>query len=290
MTEFAANRLTLADGRGLAWAEYGDAAGRPLFFFHGTPGSRVTASVFDAAARARGVRVIAPERPGCGESDSKPGRALLDWPNDVAQLADSLRIEGFAVAGISGGGPYVAACAHALSPRVTSAAILSGIGPTDAPGATRGMLVPNRLSLWSARHAPLLCRALMAVLARQFRNPERAIAGMLRSLPRADRQVLADPQTQALFIADFRAALARTSEGALSDFRIFARPWGLRLDEIGVPVHIWHGERDRNCPVAMARALAAVIPGSSATIAPDEGHLFALTRLEPILDALVGRA
>jgi pimeloyl-ACP methyl ester carboxylesterase len=284
------NKLRLNDGRSLAWAECGDPRGQALFFFHGTPGSRLTAQVLDAEARKHGVRVIAPERPGHGESDSKPGRTLLDWASDVRELADSLALERFAVAGISGGGPYAAICAHALGARVTRAAILSGIGPTDVAGATRGMLAPNRFSLWTARNLPALGLAFWALLARQFRDPERAIGRMARSLPESDRAILADGAVRALFVADFRAALAHGSAGAFEDFRTFAQPWGFALDAIRVRVRLWHGERDRNCPVAMARHVAGAIPGCEATIAAEEGHLFTLKRVDEILAWLAARA
>lgn len=286
MVDAAPRKLSLADGRSLAWGEYGDPTGRALFFFHGTPGSRLSGAGFDDAARARAVRVIAPERPGYGESEPKPGRTLLDWPNDVRALADALGVQRFAVAGVSGGGPYVAACAWALAERATSAGILSGIGPADQPGATHGMFLPNRVSLWLFRRAPRLARALMAPLARQFRNPERALAQMARSLPAPDRMILADPHHRAHFLADFREAVARGSEGLLSDFELFARPWGFRLEEIRIPVHLWHGELDRNAPAAMGRQVAAAIPGCRATIAPGEGHLFTLQRVDEVLKAL----
>jgi hypothetical protein len=35
------NILRLGDGRLLGYAEYGDLEGKPLFFSHGTPGSRL---------------------------------------------------------------------------------------------------------------------------------------------------------------------------------------------------------------------------------------------------------
>ena len=35
------DRLVLSDGRTIAYTEWGDLAGRPVFFFHGTPGSRL---------------------------------------------------------------------------------------------------------------------------------------------------------------------------------------------------------------------------------------------------------
>jgi hypothetical protein len=42
-------------------------------------------------------------------------RGRLDgWPRDVVQVADALGLNSFAVAGSSGAGPYVGACAYAL--------------------------------------------------------------------------------------------------------------------------------------------------------------------------------
>lgn len=286
MNDAAPKKITLTDGRTLAWGEYGDASGRALFFFHGTPGSRLGAGLLDDAARARGVRVIAPERPGFGWSDPKRGRSLLDWSDDVRALADALGVQRFAVAGISGGGPYVAACAYALTDRVTSAGILSGIGPTDHAGAKQGMMLPNRVMLWTSRRVPPLGRALVGVLARQLRDLERGLARMARSLPEPDRRIIFDPRVRVVLVADFREALARGVDGAASDFRLFARPWGFRLDAIRVPVVLWHGELDRNCPVAMGRHVAAAIPGCRATFVPDEGHMFTMLRGEEVLKAL----
>lgn len=268
------------------WAEFGEPTGRPLFFFHGTPGSRLAGAVLDDVARARGVRVIAPDRPGCGGSDPKPGRTLLDWPADVRALADSLRVERFSIAGISGGGPYAVVCAWALPERVTGAAILSGIGPTDHPGATHGMLRTNRFSLWLARRAPPLARALLALTRSQLRNPERALARMARALPAPDRAILAQPQHRDRLIAEFRESISRSTEGAIDDLRIFASPWGLAPEEIRVPVHVWHGALDRNSPVALARRLAAAIPGCRTTVAADGGHLFPLLHLDEVLKSL----
>ena len=138
----AARSLELSDGRRLVYAEYGEFDGTPLLFFHGTPGSRRVARWADAAARRRGVRLIAPDRPGFGLSDPQPGRTLGDWPADVAELADALGLGRFAVAGVSGGGPYVAACAWRMPDRLTGAGIISGMGPLDDP--TLAAALPRR--------------------------------------------------------------------------------------------------------------------------------------------------
>src|SRR5512136_1482675 len=109
--------IALSDGRTLAYAEYGDPTGQPVFFFHGMPGSRLFRPPDQITAKV-GVRLITTDRPGYGLSTFQPGRRFLDWPGDIAQLADHLNMEKFAVMGHSAGGPYVAACAYALPQRV----------------------------------------------------------------------------------------------------------------------------------------------------------------------------
>jgi pimeloyl-ACP methyl ester carboxylesterase len=67
------------------------------------------------------VRVIAPDRPGMGTSTFEPARRLTDWADDVRQLADSVGLPRFVLAGFSGGGPHALAVAHGLPDRVIAA-------------------------------------------------------------------------------------------------------------------------------------------------------------------------
>ncbi len=99
-------RIKLRDGRALGYAEFGSPEGEPVFYFHGFPNSRVDWLISDPddAAGALNTRIIAPDRPGYGLSDYQRGRKLLDWPQDVLELANALQIDKFAVLGISGGG------------------------------------------------------------------------------------------------------------------------------------------------------------------------------------------
>jgi pimeloyl-ACP methyl ester carboxylesterase len=131
--------FTLADGRQLGYAEYGVPSGSPVLFFHGAPGSRhIHVDMVEIAARL-GIRLIAVERPGYGLSDPQPGRALLDWPGDIAALTDALRLQRFAIIGFSMGSPYALACAYELSGRVTKIALAGALAPQDAPGVLEGI-------------------------------------------------------------------------------------------------------------------------------------------------------
>src|SRR5436190_10650714 len=136
MTSSEWREIKLRDGRVLAYAEYGSPGGLPIIHCHGTPSSRVEGDlIFDAAIAAElGVRIIVPDRPGMGRSDFQPGRRIVDWPNDVLELAAALGLDRFAVLGESGGSPYAAACAALIPARVRALGLLGGVAPFDAPG------------------------------------------------------------------------------------------------------------------------------------------------------------
>jgi pimeloyl-ACP methyl ester carboxylesterase len=279
--------LRLRDGRLLGYAECGAADGKPLFFFHGMPGSRREAELADDAANRLGVRIIAADRPGYGLSDFKPGRTFVEWPDDVLELADALGIERFAVAGVSGGGPYAAACALKIPQRLTAAAIISGVGPFDAPAATEGMSAENRLLFGTARRLPWLVNAPMWLMAQAVRRfPDRALSLTMRSLPEADRKVLARPEVWALFVEDIVEAYRQGARGASWEAILYSRPWDFRLRDIAMEVHLWQGEEDVNVPASMGRYQAESIPNCRATFLPGEGHLLIVDHMEEMLTAL----
>lgn len=271
--------VRLRDGRRLAYAEFGEPAGRPAFYFHGFPGSRKEGALIDRPAKAHGVRVIAVDRPGYGGSDPRAGRSLLDWADDVSELADALALERFLVIGASGGGPYVAACARRLADRIAGAGILCGMGPTDDPSLARDMMALYRVGLRVARRVPSIARPVFAVVGPAIRErPEFFVRRIAAGATAPDRAFFEDPECAGLFLATFREAFRRGTAGAVRDGQLYARPWGFRLEEIATTVHLWHGELDNVVPVAFGRYVASRIPDCRATFFPDEGHFSIATR------------
>ena len=126
----------LADHRELAWTEYGTRDGVPVVAFHGSPGTRHFFAPLSEIAARNGVRLIATDRPGYGHSTYHPGRSYKTWAGDVAQLADHLEVDRFAVVGASSGGPNAAGCAGFLGERVIGCAIVSGPAPPK-PGSRK---------------------------------------------------------------------------------------------------------------------------------------------------------
>jgi len=282
--------LTLQHGRELAFGEFGDPAGIPLIAFHGTPGSNLQIGLCDAVARANGVHLIAPDRPGYGHSTYDSNRHLVDWPRDVSELADVLGFARFGVVGVSGGGPHAAVCAHALGPRLLGAAIVSGIAPPDTPGVHDGMMAVNRMNFALARQSQLFALPLMAAMFFFIRHfPERALATMGRGMPEPDRSIFARREIVDVLIKETKYSSPTTARAAAQDFALFARPWGFRLEDIEVPVHVWHGDVDANVPVLHGRSQADRIPNGKLHLCPGEGHWLFIEHAAEILRIASGR-
>ncbi|MFN2541350.1 MAG: alpha/beta fold hydrolase, partial [Chthoniobacterales bacterium] len=151
--------VPLKNGGSLAYVEYGDPVGVPVFFFHGWPSSKTMAQLTDSAARELGVRIISPDRPGIWESRFQSNRTLLDWPGVLEQLADDLRVDRFYIFAISGGAPYAYATALRSPERVRAIAIASGAPPIVDLAHEGGLLRLYRWMLALYRTSPRLLRA-----------------------------------------------------------------------------------------------------------------------------------
>lgn len=268
--------LELDDGRRLGVAEYGVPTGRPVLWFHGTPGGRrqIPESLRRSAARDD-VRLVVVERPGYGGSSRHAYAEIAAITADVAALVDALAIDRFCVAGLSGGGPYALACAYAFPDRVVAASILGGVAPHAGPDAIAGGAV--------AALAPL--GPLAGPLAWPLGNVVQGLVFALtpvvptvfelvaRLFPEGDRQVFAHPEMKAMFIDDILRTVRGGLPGPALDLRVFVRDWGFRLTDVQVPVHFWHGDADPIVTIAQARHMAERVPRSTFVLRPDESHL-----------------
>lgn len=95
----------LADGRRLAFRDYGDPRGRPMLMFHEGLGSSLLPPGVQALALELGVRVISAERPGFGQSDPLPDYSFEAVAEDMVALCDALRLKRIRITAVLSGAP-----------------------------------------------------------------------------------------------------------------------------------------------------------------------------------------
>ena len=282
-----AQHISLPDGRRLTYAEYGDPAGVPLLFCHGIPGSRLLRHPDPTIAADLGVRLIVPDRPGMGGSAYQPGRTLLDWPVDVAALADALGLDRLAVVGYSGGGAFALACAYALPELVAAVGLVSAVGPTDAPGVLDGMLSSNRMGYRVGRRMPWwLWRLVFGLYYGGVRDHPEKLAQMDPAEPSVDHAVFTT-EMQSILTETFAEAFRQGTVGPAREGWLLSRPWGFDLADVQTPVYVWQGEDDVVVTPAMGRHMADRLPNCRATFLPGEGHLLFLAHWRNILRDLI---
>lgn len=281
--------IRLRDGRTCAFTEHGNLSGQPVLFVHGNPGSRNMRHPDESVAQSLGARIITPDRPGYGQSDFQPGRTYLDYPDDIAQLMDSLKIEKFAVLGVSAGGPGAAACACKLSHRITRTALVSSAAPVDRENAFENMQPSMKTAFRMIQTLPgwLTQGILWLQTRRQQREPQKSLDERAATLSGADQAILADAKYRDQVLAYRTEAVRQGIRGTMREMQLLASPWGFRLEEIRGEVHVWHWEEDWLVPIQMGRYLAARIPNATAHFLPGGGHYSLFEHWREILETLL---
>ena len=284
--------VQLRDGAVVAFQEYGDPTGTPVIFCHGWPSSRTMAQLADEPARALGIRVISPDRPGISGSSMQLDRKLSDWPSIVERLVDFLQIAEFRMLAISGGAPYAYATAVALPGRVRTIAIVGGVIPFGELKDFKGLLPLYRWMLAFYRNRPRLLRQLfyLAQPFLSFRAPIRFRPLLLKMLllrPCDAASLRDDAAFEAIFESQ-RRAWRGSPEGVLIDARIYAEPWGFAIEDVRVPVRLWHGIEDRAFAVRLAEEIAKRFPNCKARFIENEGHYsLPIRHIREILEDLI---
>lgn len=215
---------------------------------------------------------------------------MRDWPPVIEELSAHLGLARFHVMGVSGGGPYVLACARFLPERLLSAGIICGAPPLREVG-TEGLLWAYKVALWSQRYLPISLRLGLRfggwMAGRNYDQwPQRWLT---RFYAAKDREALSDPRLFRIMMRSGRVAMLSPFQAVRWDGNLYSSDWGFDLADIEVPVHFWHGDQDGNIPLALAQKAAARIPKARFKTCAGHGH-FSLPLLcnAEIISELIG--
>ncbi|MBV9090972.1 MAG: alpha/beta hydrolase [Mycobacteriaceae bacterium] len=241
------------------------------------------ATVMDEAGRRCGAEIIAIDRPGIGRSDLWSMPSVGQWGHTVAQVAQLLHLDDFAVAGWSGGGPYALACAAAMPGRVRAVATVAGMAPLERLKHVFEIgFLPDELLIPAARWTPTIAAALLRLIRHV---PPRVLGWVLPHLAGSRDRAALDPPPLSL-LATHREVMRGGVQGMVDEYRRYYGSWGFDLGEVQQSVTVWQGEEDTLVPMKHARRLASLLPNHTLMTVPSTGHLLPVVMANEILDDL----
>jgi pimeloyl-ACP methyl ester carboxylesterase len=274
--------LRLSDGRVLAYDRHGCNDGPLWIWHHGGPSCRLEATLAADWAAARGLLLVAFDRPGLGGSSPRPGVSALAIAEDVAALADHLGARRFTVFGGSGGGPYALACARAFPERLDAAVCVASGGVASEAPEVAGRV--DRLADLLSRWAPWVLGGWFHLLGLGSRLPPALLRRVARGVEAPLLRTAVDTGLARRVMAE---VLRQGASGAVEDFRRAAR-FGFTLGDIDFPVLFVQGTADPFVPVRQTRRFAELVPRGRYLERPGAGHggtIFGLDRVLGALDA-----
>ncbi len=288
--------IVLPDGRTFGLARYGAEAGLPVLALHGAPASRYMFDIADGAARELGITLYCPERPGYGLTPMDEEPRLQSRVEDLAAIAETLRLDRFAMLGISGGGPYAVGLAARPGSRVTALGLVSPMGPVadlfEAPGASGKEVIDaihrgHRWFFLNLPKHPVILKTQAQAASAAFKAAPRMFARLFaKLLSEADGTVLSQPHVELSLIRMTQESLRQGPIGGLGDMSVFSRPWSVAFDDVECPVHLWQGTADRIVPAPVSFWLASRFRDCSVERIEGAGHFWVYDHVSEVLQRL----
>jgi pimeloyl-ACP methyl ester carboxylesterase len=271
--------LTLTDGRKLSYALYGPTNGKPVFYFHGTPSSRLEPLLLNVhnkdleqLLQQYNIQLIAVDRPGSGLSTYNPGNSFQSFAGDVAQLAAHLHIARAGVLGWSGAGPFALSLAFHHPELISGVYLITTFTRSFSEDGVFRVMHANKYYFGSARYAPWLLRGVMNVVSKK--PADKPMPKWLSGMPEVDYKCMNTPEeAQQLSLVSICESCITGSNGAVQEATLYFDPTVYNIGQIQQPIHYWWGTVDNVVPDVHPKAIESKAPNANMHYKEGEGHL-----------------
>lgn len=175
--------------------------------------------------------------------------------------------------GVSGGGPYVAACAYKVPERVIKAGIVVGLAPVDVAGNLDGMAIQGRIGWANYHRFPVLRFFASLGAAIQFKYIP-SLGSKIAFPTKQDQDIYNESvKNKVGEESGIREAFRQGIRGPTTELRIYTDDWGFKIKDIKAKVYLWYGAKDKCVSLNMAKYYKVQIKNSELFIDPEGGHL-----------------
>jgi len=279
--------LKLSDGRTIEFREYGDPDGMPLLYFHGILHSRRRFHPLSNYIEKRGIRVIAPERPGHGLTSRQKKWSISNFCEDIKELLNHLGIEKFYLLGDGDGGPWALGCA-CLMPGMVYRGAVCGCMPDPNFEHLENLLPFDRKLQTMARITPkpiLYSFGKIVITALKRKNDYFELMG--KDFHESDQKIVTSKEHKALFRDAMDSITPKHIEGFIDDYFCRLRPWDFPIEETETEFDLWHGVHDCFSDIESAKDIANAMPCCRTHFLEERGHYLFISHCDEILAELI---
>lgn len=282
--------VTMPDGRKLEYSDFGAHEGPCILWYHDQAFGDVWFKEPVRLAKRRGLRIIAPLRPGFGQTTIYSGSASepRKFAPDVRWLLDQLGIDRTAIVSSSLGLMHALALAKLEPARITSITACHPLLPTRTNADLEGTNGYNYLIPHARLHFPsslkFLVKAGFAFVMRS--GPGMFGKAVMRASPR-DVEWISRPEILPVMIHGRRVHRDQGYVGNFGDLN-YRKDWSPFLIDCPVPVRLVIGEHDRNVQWAAARRWADALDHVDLHVLPDSGYMVFHQQYGQIIDWVFG--
>ena len=281
--------LDMGTGLRMQLYQCGDPRGRPVLYLHGMLDGMAPLEYLKHDFARRGLRVLAPVRPGYGLSEPVAGvePGLRAMASHAVELIDRFALDRVAILGHMAGAVTGYVLRAGGDPRLAGMVAVAASGPLLRRAQLSGMARRQRMMAMTARWTPALLpffvRAGIALI-----DSEEVGRFMDALYPPGshERQVVDRLELAALMHAGYRFAAQSGTAGFEADALTMVSPWQRLSDGGTCPVVHLHGALDPVVPAAETARFAASISGASFRRFEDVGQFLIYERPDAVLDAI----
>ncbi|MGY9048696.1 hypothetical protein P775_24980 [Puniceibacterium antarcticum] len=259
--------------------------GIPVLFFHGAIFGIAGHDVTRNAAEILGLDVIAPERPGYGNTPLGKGEDPVALAcNQALEILDELAISRVVVLGHDIGTLYALQFATRYSNRVAAVVTAPTTPPMQSWSQTADMPTRHRVNAWAAQNMPQIMDKIVSLgLSQIARKGVDAMPKLIFDGCIFDQEMLRRPEMSQALQESFSLAWAQEGAGFRMDMHLTNLDWQADVTRVSVPVLCLHGEQSQTVSRRSVAQLASDLPQGRFQPVADAGHSMPLSHTAYIL-------
>ncbi|MEY8840663.1 alpha/beta fold hydrolase [Cribrihabitans sp. XS_ASV171] len=285
------SRLILPSGRLLSYREFGAPGGRPVLYLHGMMGGPDLPEQVKTDARRRGIRILAPSRPGFGKSDTIPAtemELIRQSCRDLVAFLDTLSIgRVFVIGNLSAVG--IAVNFADRFPERCVGVINAGYSGVVTDELIDGMTTMSRAFARTYQRSRTAIRFLTraAIASVDFLGANRMMQRHLGASP-VDLEFCQRSGCFSVMAEGLRHAIAQGGDAFIKDGYLAVTDWSEVIRQLDGRVRVGAilGEQDRIAPHELIRPQLAQLPHYEVAFFPSAGQLVLFQEWRWVMDRI----